>query len=60
MILKVAEIEKLNPDEIKKIFVFSDMEFDEVSENIWETDYQAITRKYTEKGYGSCVPEIVF
>lgn len=61
VILKVAEIEKLNQDQmIKKIFVFSDMEFDAISENIWETDYQAMTRKYTEKGYGSCVPEIVF
>ncbi|KAL8093844.1 hypothetical protein AgCh_035646 [Apium graveolens] len=61
VILKVAEMEKLNHDQmIKKVFVFSDMEFDAISENIWETDYQAITRKYAEKGYGSCVPEIVF
>ncbi|KAF1002490.1 uncharacterized protein LOC141701160 [Apium graveolens] len=61
VILKVAEKGQLNEDQmIKKIFVFSSMEFDNISENIWETDYQAITRKYTEKGYGSCVPEIVF
>lgn len=38
----------------------SDMEFDEASANPWETDYQAIVNKYTEKGYGSVVPEIVF
>ncbi|KAK1398998.1 GPI inositol-deacylase PGAP1-like protein [Heracleum sosnowskyi] len=61
VILKVAEKGKLKEDQmIKKIFVFSSMEFDNISENIWETDYQAITRKYTKKGYGSCVPEIVF
>ncbi|WOH01670.1 hypothetical protein DCAR_0521055 [Daucus carota subsp. sativus] len=61
VILKVAEKGNLKEDQmIKKIFVFSSMEFDNISENIWETDYQAITRKYTEKGYGSCVPEIVF
>ncbi|WOG94187.1 hypothetical protein DCAR_0313480 [Daucus carota subsp. sativus] len=58
-------------DMIKKIFVFSDMEFDDILENVWETDYQAITRKqrrlpgeslrkYTKKAFGSCVPEIVF
>ncbi|MCI54054.1 plant/T31B5-30 protein, partial [Trifolium medium] len=45
---------------IKRIFVFSDMEFDQASVNSWETDYQAITRKFTEKGYGSAVPQIVF
>ncbi|KAH7858517.1 hypothetical protein Vadar_024841 [Vaccinium darrowii] len=26
----------------------------------WETDYQAIVRKFEEKGYGSSVPEVVF
>ncbi|GER26081.1 hypothetical protein STAS_01701 [Striga asiatica] len=26
----------------------------------WETDYEAIVRKFGEKGYGECVPEIVF
>ncbi|CAA0814244.1 Uncharacterised conserved protein UCP015417-vWA [Striga hermonthica] len=26
----------------------------------WETDYEAIMRKFGEKGYGECVPEIVF
>jgi len=45
---------------IKRLFVFSDMEFDQVSPNSWETDYQAITRKYGEKGYDSAVPQIVF
>ncbi|KAK3223752.1 hypothetical protein Dsin_010777 [Dipteronia sinensis] len=45
---------------IKRLFVFSDMEFDQASKNPWETDYQAIVRKFTEKGYGSVVPEIAF
>ncbi|CAH8389916.1 unnamed protein product [Eruca vesicaria subsp. sativa] len=46
------------------------MEFDEASSSpsrynrretsSWETNYQVITRKYKEKGYGGVVPEIVF
>ncbi|KAL5100054.1 hypothetical protein RYX36_004381 [Vicia faba] len=60
-ILDVAVNGKLKEEQmIKRIFVFSDMEFDEASANSWETDYQAITRKYKEKGYGSSVPQIVF
>ncbi|CAA6654891.1 unnamed protein product [Spirodela intermedia] len=45
---------------IKRLFVFSDMEFDEASENSWKTDYEAIQRKFGEHGYGSSVPEILF
>ncbi|KAF7839061.1 plant/T31B5-30 protein [Senna tora] len=45
---------------IKRVFVFSDMEFDQASSNPWETDYEAITRKYREKGFGCAVPQIVF
>ncbi|KAK2636880.1 hypothetical protein Ddye_031672 [Dipteronia dyeriana] len=61
LILQVAVEGNLKPEQmIKRLFVFSDMEFDEASANPWETDYQAIVRKYTEKGYGSAVPEIVF
>jgi hypothetical protein len=45
---------------VKKVFVFSDMEFDQASSNPWETDYEAITRKFTEAGYGEAIPEIVF
>ena len=30
------------------------------SNNPWETDYEAITRKFTEAGYGAAVPEVVF
>ncbi|KAL8489015.1 hypothetical protein ACS0TY_025065 [Phlomoides rotata] len=61
-ILQVAVNGKLKADDmIKRLFVFSDMEFDEASQNPWETDYQAIVRKFKESGYGEeCVPEIVF
>ncbi|KAI9168712.1 hypothetical protein LWI28_000965 [Acer negundo] len=60
-ILEVAVEGNLNPEQmIKRLFVFSDMEFDRASINPWETDYQAIVRKYTENGYGSVVPQIVF
>ncbi|XVF81471.1 hypothetical protein PTKIN_Ptkin15bG0157800 [Pterospermum kingtungense] len=61
LILKVAVQGKLKPEEmIKKLFVFSDMEFDGASASPWETDYQVIVRKYTEKGYGEAIPQIVF
>ncbi|KAI9170130.1 hypothetical protein LWI28_023028 [Acer negundo] len=66
LILQVAVEGNLKPEQmIKRLFVFSDMEFDQASANPWETDYQAIVRKYTEKGYSvteevSVVPEIVF
>ncbi|TQE10309.1 hypothetical protein C1H46_004148 [Malus baccata] len=32
----------------------TDMEFDEASENNWETDYEAIRRKFKEKGVWGC------
>ncbi|XAR64343.1 hypothetical protein NMG60_11024647 [Bertholletia excelsa] len=61
LILQVAVNGNLKEDQMmQRVFVFSDMEFDRASSNPWETDYQAITRKFTEKGYGSAVPEIVF
>ncbi|CAI9775974.1 unnamed protein product [Fraxinus pennsylvanica] len=59
-ILDVAVEGKLSEEQmIKRLFVFSDMEFDKASGNPWETDYQAIQRKFREKGYQN-VPEIVF
>ncbi|KAH9683357.1 hypothetical protein KPL71_027651 [Citrus sinensis] len=61
LILQVAVNGNLKPEQmIKRLFVFSDMEFDRASANPWETDYQVIVNKYKEKGYGSVVPEIVF
>ncbi|CAL0315246.1 unnamed protein product [Lupinus luteus] len=60
-ILEAAVKGKLRPDEmVQKVFVFSGMEFEKASEKDWETDYEAITRKFTKKGYGSAVPHIVF
>ncbi|XP_074348459.1 uncharacterized protein LOC141687172 [Apium graveolens] len=59
-ILKVAVGAKLSEEQmVKRLFVFSDMEFDEASLHPWETDYQAIQRKFKENGYEK-VPEIVF
>lgn len=61
LILNVAVQVKLSKDQmIKRVFVFSDMEFDQASSNPWETDYMVIKRKYEESGYGEAVPEIVF
>ncbi|KAK1552823.1 hypothetical protein Q3G72_023954 [Acer saccharum] len=61
IILQVAVEGNLKPEQmIKRLFVFSDMEFNKASANQWETDYQTIVRKYTEKGYGTTVPEIMF
>ena len=61
LILEVAVNGNLKEDQIiKRVFVFSDMEFDQASANRWETDYEAIQRKFREKGYGSAIPEIVF
>ncbi|KAF8658579.1 hypothetical protein HU200_059040 [Digitaria exilis] len=57
----VAVEGKLPPEKmVRKLFVFSDMEFDQASSKPWETDYEAITRKFTEAGYGEAIPEIVF
>ncbi|KAI3971311.1 hypothetical protein MKX01_008155 [Papaver californicum] len=74
-ILQVAVDGKLKEDQmIKRLFVFSDMEFNQASRNYsydyynqsrldpatqWETDYQVIQNKFREKGYMN-VPEIVF
>ncbi|KZV26543.1 hypothetical protein F511_35877 [Dorcoceras hygrometricum] len=59
-ILEVAVKGNLSEDKmIKRLFVFSDMEFDEASVSPWETDYMVIQRKFREKGYKN-VPEIVF
>ncbi|KAL6011725.1 hypothetical protein ACLOJK_002189 [Asimina triloba] len=58
-ILEVAVAGGLKAKEmVRRVFVFSDMEFDVASAVPWETDYEAIVRKYGEKGYP--VPELVF
>ncbi|CAL5395235.1 unnamed protein product [Camellia sinensis] len=59
-ILEVALKGKLGEDQmIKRLFVFSDMEFDQASQNDWETDYKVIQKKFRRKGFQN-VPEIVF
>jgi len=60
-ILGVAVEDNLTEDQlINRVFVFSDMEFDEAyGLDSWETDYQVIQRKFRENGYNR-VPEIVF
>ncbi|KAM3326742.1 hypothetical protein P3S67_001868 [Capsicum chacoense] len=59
-ILEVAVKGQLSEEQmIKRLFVFSDMEFDQASRTPWETDYQVIQKKFKKKGYNK-VPEIVF
>ncbi|KAI3939998.1 hypothetical protein MKW98_029774 [Papaver atlanticum] len=74
-ILQVAVDGKLKEDQmIKRLFVFSDMEFNQASKKCcnslydqsrmasveeWETDYLVIQNKFREKGYMN-VSEIVF
>ncbi|KAI3850681.1 hypothetical protein MKW98_030741 [Papaver atlanticum] len=75
-ILQVAVEGNLKEDQmIKRLFVFSDMEFNQAkvkgkyspydyydrqsADAEWETDYQVIQNKFREKGYRN-VPEIVF
>nr|XP_016510004.1 PREDICTED: uncharacterized protein LOC107827389 [Nicotiana tabacum] len=59
-ILEVAVRGNLSEDAmIKRLFVFSDMEFDEASPSPWVTDYIVIQSKFKKKGYNK-VPEIVF
>ncbi|KAM0851187.1 hypothetical protein ACQ4PT_052585 [Festuca glaucescens] len=59
--LELNGIGNLLPERmVKKVFVFSDMEFDQASSRPWETDYEAITRKYSEARYGDAALQIVF
>lgn len=61
LILQVAIKNKLTEEAmIKRIFVFSDMEFDQASSNSWETDYEVIKKKFKQSGYENAVPELVF
>ncbi|KAJ1256176.1 hypothetical protein BS78_K073600 [Paspalum vaginatum] len=59
--LRTAADGRLPKDKmIRTVFVFSDMQFDEASASPWQTDYQAICRKFRDAGYGYAVPQIVF
>ncbi|KAJ7549624.1 hypothetical protein O6H91_07G060700 [Diphasiastrum complanatum] len=59
-ILDLAQATALPPERmIKRLFIFSDMEFDQASKNPWETDYIVICSKFEAAGYGS-PPQVVF
>ncbi|OWM69535.1 hypothetical protein CDL15_Pgr013996 [Punica granatum] len=61
LIFEVAKNRKLSSDQIvKRVFVFSDIEFDQASKNPWETNHLVIKRKFREAGYEDAVPQIVF
>ncbi|MQL80670.1 hypothetical protein Taro_013128 [Colocasia esculenta] len=62
MILRTAAEGKLAAENmVKRVFVFGDMEFAKCTGGgRWETDYEAICRKFEEAGYGAAVPEVVF
>lgn len=68
LLLPIAVQNKLRPEDmIKRLFVFSDMQFDEanhpyeddqVAQDNWETSHDVIERKFKEAGYE--LPEIVY
>ncbi|CAI5471410.1 unnamed protein product [Closterium sp. Yama58-4] len=62
LLLSRAQQFQLDPaDMVQRLYVFSDMQFDQAgraSGTDWETDHQAIVRKYTAAGYP--VPQIVY
>ncbi|XP_021811644.1 uncharacterized protein LOC110754839 [Prunus avium] len=61
LILEAAVNGNLRPEQmITKVFVFTIYyDFDEISANQWESDYEAIQIKFKEKGYGNVVPHLV-
>lgn len=62
LILPMALENKLKPDDmVKRVFVFSDMQFDAASTDSnerWRTSYQRIKARFKEAGYE--MPELVF
>ncbi|CAK9275793.1 unnamed protein product [Sphagnum jensenii] len=66
IILSKAVLHSLPPEKmIKRLFVFSDMEFDQATQgeagSDWEaTDYIIICNKFKKAGYGDHPPQIVF
>lgn len=59
LLLKTAVKYDLPQEELpKRLYIISDMEFDECAENAGETNFECAKRKYAEKGY--TLPEIVF
>ncbi|KAJ7649848.1 hypothetical protein FB45DRAFT_974086 [Roridomyces roridus] len=61
LILPLAIENRIKPEDmIKRLFVFSDMQFDQATSGTlqWETNYNYIERAYRAEGYE--VPQIVF
>ncbi|KAJ7775657.1 hypothetical protein DFH07DRAFT_732316 [Mycena maculata] len=63
LILPLAIQHKVRPEDmIKRVFVFSDMQFDAATlsraEDVWETNYDVIARAFGKAGYE--VPQIVY
>ena len=59
LLLKTAVKYDLPQEELpKRLYIISDMEFDECLENSGTTNFENAKRKYAEKGY--TLPEIVF
>ncbi|TCD65395.1 hypothetical protein EIP91_002729 [Steccherinum ochraceum] len=64
LLLPLATQHAVKPEDmVKRLFVFSDMQFDESRENIegagaWETNHDVIERAYNKAGYE--MPEIVY
>ncbi|CAA7260372.1 unnamed protein product [Cyclocybe aegerita] len=64
LILPLAVKNKVLPEDmIKRIFIFSDMQFDEARPSYqqrskWETNYDIIAQEYAKHGYD--VPQIVY
>lgn len=62
LLLPLAIKHNLKPEDmVKRLFVFSDMQFDKArgdSTNTWETSHEVIERKFKEAGYE--LPEIVY
>lgn len=59
LILPIAKENKVKAEDmVKRVFVFSDMQFDAAQTNRWSTSFERIKKLYDEAGYE--VPELVF
>lgn len=59
LILPIAQENKVKPEDmVKRVFVFSDMQFDVAQTNRWSTSFERIQKLYEKAGYE--VPELVF
>ncbi|KAF3492176.1 uncharacterized protein GIQ15_01693 [Arthroderma uncinatum] len=62
LILPLAVTNKVKPEDmVKRVFVFSDMQFDQAQQHgssPWATHYQIIEKEFTAAGYE--VPEFIF